>query len=268
MNFLEAKDFMKRIAHKYIGKEKLRLANHLSSRLLIGDDLSALADYFGSDKNTLHKYTQHYQLHFHPFRKKEFNLLEIGIGGYGNPWDGGHSLRMWKSYFPRAHIYGLDIIDKSVHDEFRIKTIKGSQIDGKLIAKVSQEAGGFDVIIDDGSHFNDHVITSFKLLFPYLKLGGIYAIEDLCTSYWESHPEGVPWGGSRNLEAPFTSMNFLKRLVDGLNYEEFADQTQEPSNFSRYIKSIHFYHNLVFIYKGFNAEGGCYFANPNTNIGS
>ena len=266
MNFLEAKTFMNIMAHKYLDNRQLRGIKHYSSRLFMGDNLSALADYFGTDKNS-HGYTQRYQMHFRPFRNKKINFLEIGIGGYDNPWDGGHSLRMWKSYFPSASIYGLDVYNKSPHDDFRITTIKVSQIDEELLAKLADEIGGFDIIIDDGSHFNDHVITSFHILFPLLRLGGIYVIEDLCTSYWESHPKGIAWGGSTNLEAPFTSMNFLKRLVDGLNYEEYSEHTV-PHPFSSYITSMHFYHNLAFIYKGFNQAGGCGSANPNTRISS
>ena len=37
----------------------------------------------------------------------------------------------------------------------------------------------FDIIIDDGSHASYHQQLSFKTLFPTLKSGGIYSIEDL-----------------------------------------------------------------------------------------
>jgi len=50
-------------------------------------------------------------------------------------------------------------------------------------------------------------------------------------------------------------MNFLKRLTDGLNYEEIARKDYRQSYFDRSIVSLHFYHNLVFIYKGRNKEG-------------
>jgi hypothetical protein len=39
--------------------------------------------------------------------------------------------------------------------------------------------GDFDIIVDDGSHYGEHIVTSFKTLYPYLKKGGIYVIEDL-----------------------------------------------------------------------------------------
>ena len=50
-------------------------------------------------------------------------------------------------------------------------------------------------------------------------------------------------------------MNFLKSLTDGLNYEEIARKDRRSSDFDSKIVSVHFYHNLVFIYKGRNEEG-------------
>jgi hypothetical protein len=247
----------KEFAHNNLSAEQVRQLKHMTSRLFIGDNLDSLAIFFDTDKNISHSYTKHYQHHFHPLRNKAFNLLEIGIGGYNIPTGGGHSLRMWKSYFPKANIYGLDIYDKSAHDEHRIKTYKGSQVDEDLLRKIVEDVGGIDVVIDDGSHINSHVIQTFQILFPLLSPNGIYAIEDLQTSYWVTDSRGVDWGGSSDLEAPFTSMNFLKRLIDGLNYEEFRLENYQPSYFDRHITSFHFYHNLAFIYKGDNRE------NPN-----
>lgn len=163
---------------------------------------------------------------------------------------------MWKAFFPYANIYGLDIYDKSYHDEDRIKTYVGSQTDEALLRRIVGEAGGFDIIIDDGSHLNEHIITTFKILFPLLNNDGIYAIEDLQTSYWERDAFGNDWGGSRDLQAPYTSINFLKTLIDCLNYEEFMIADYAPTYFDRHIKGVAFYHNLAFIVKGLNEEGG------------
>jgi hypothetical protein len=239
----------KQIAHNHCSPGQLRQLRHLTSRLLLGDNLDALAIFFNTDKNISHAYTKHYQQHFQPLRHKQINILEIGIGGYNIPTGGGHSLRMWKSYFPRANIYGLDIYDKSPHNEQRIKTYKGSQTDDVLLKRIVQEIGGVDVVIDDGSHINSHVIKTFQILFPLLNPAGIYAIEDLQTSYWETDSAGFDWGGSKDLEAPFTSMNYLKRLIDGLNYEEFTKENYLSSYFDGHITALHFYHNLAFIYK-------------------
>ncbi|MBA4170768.1 MAG: hypothetical protein H0X68_10240 [Chloroflexi bacterium] len=89
-------------------------------------NLGQLAAEFGSDKWGVHYYTPHYERHLAHLRKERFSLLEIGIGGYARQREGGASLRMWKVFFPRAQILGLDIEDKSFVDRNRIRTYHGS----------------------------------------------------------------------------------------------------------------------------------------------
>lgn len=235
-------------------KMMVRRFYHLLCSLLYRNNLSKLAVIFGTDKEGGHHYVIHYQRHFESLRRKKLNILEIGIGGYQNPRVGGHSLRMWKAYFPKSYIFGIDIYDKTYHDEQRIKTFRGSQVDENFLRMMTAEIGAIDIIIDDGSHHNDHVISTFKILFPLLSNNGIYVVEDLQTSYWEK-VSGESWGGSSDLMAAHTSMNFFKSLVDGLNYEEFIFDQYTPSYFDKHIISMHFYHNLLFIYKGQNNEG-------------
>lgn len=216
----------------------------------LSDDLDRLGEIYESDKTGRHFYTQHYQLHFNRFRNSEIKLLEIGVGGYENPKLGGNSLRMWKKYFPLGKIYSIDIYDKSSLQENRIKIFKGSQIDKDFLESVTQETGGLDIIIDDGSHINEHVIETFRLLFPKLNDGGIYVVEDTQTSYWPYY-----YGGdSYNFEKPDTIMNYFKKLTDCLNYKEFRNPSYQPTYYDMNIISIHFYHNLIFIYKGKNEE--------------
>jgi cephalosporin hydroxylase len=227
-----------------------RSTRHCYARLRWGRDLPALAAYFGTDKWGAHWYAQHYQRHFAALRCRPLRLLEIGIGGYGDPRAGGESLRMWKAYFPRAQIFGLDIADKRAHDEPRIRTLIGSQDDEERLKQISAEHGPFDIVIDDGSHINAHVLASFRVLFPLLTENGIYAVEDTQTAYW-SQFGGAPPGEPA---AP-TSMNVLRGLVDGLNHREFPRGAEfAPSYLERHIVALHFYHNLVFVQKGVNDE--------------
>jgi hypothetical protein len=234
--------------------EYLKAAKNRLDIYRYNKDLSKLFMMFGSDKEGAHFYAQHYQRHFMDLRNKKLNILEIGIGGYENPKEGGESLRAWKAYFPKSRVFGIDIYDKRHLEERRIKTYKGSQIDERFLNDVAAEIGRIDIIIDDGSHYNEHVIKTFNILFPLLSSNGIYVIEDLQTSYW-SNIFDQDWGGSSDLDAPYTSMNYLKSLIDGLNYEEFTLEQYRPSYYDRYIVSMHFYHNLAFIYKGINSEG-------------
>jgi hypothetical protein len=232
-------------------QQKHKIKRIISNVLATGVNfnLNKLALIHGTDKNGNHFYTQHYQKHLRKFKFRPIKLLEIGVGGNKNPYLGGHSLRMWKKYFPFAKIYSIDIAEKSFLQEHRIKIFKGSQIDEHFLNDVVNQIGDIDIIIDDGSHMNEHVIKSFQFLFPKLKDGGIYIIEDLQTSYWEHFG-----GDSHDLSNHKTSMNFLKSLVDSLNYKEFADSEYIPNYYDQNIVSIHFYHNIVFIYKNKNNE--------------
>lgn len=218
--------------------------------------LTEIATRHGTDKWAGHRYAQHYDRHFGPFRDRPISILEIGIGGYADPRAGGQSLRMWKEYFPHARVYGLDIHDKSSLDEDRIKTVTGSQDDPACLQRLLDLSGGFDLIVDDGSHVSAHVIAAFSYLFPRLNADGIYAIEDLETSYWPS------FGGSSELDGRSpTAINHLKSLVDGLHFEELDRPGYQPTYTDRHVTSLHFYHNLCFIQKGLNDEGSIWVKN-------
>lgn len=207
-------------------------------------DLNRLAKIYGTDKYGRHCYTPHYMMHFSKLRKKNLKILEIGVGGDENPFYGGASLRMWKRYFANSFIYGLDIVDKSYHEENRIKIFKGDQSDEKYLLEMISEIGRPDIIIDDGSHINSHIITSFNVLFPLLNDGGIYVIEDLQTSYWNDYG-----GDNIDINNPNTAINYFKSMVHCLNYKEFKINEYEPTFLDQHITGLHFYHNIIFINK-------------------
>jgi len=210
------------------------------------DDLSYLAQLFGTDKWGSHWYTQHYERYFRPLKRKRLNVLEIGVGGYAISEAGGASLRMWKAYFRRSQIVGIDLYDKSHLSERRLDIRQCSQTDADALRSLSKNYNGFDIIIDDGSHLNQDVIKTFGILFPLLRDNGIYVVEDTQTAYWPT------WGGG--LANPYSSMEFYKKLVDGLNHVEYPSNNHQPTYFDRHIVEIAFFHNLVFIRKGSNDE--------------
>ena len=207
-------------------------------------DLNTLAKFCGTDKFSFHEYTPLYSSHFKFLRNKNIKLIEIGVGGYENPHYGGNSLRMWKKYFKKGEIYGIDIFDKSNLEEKRVKIFKGNQADKTFLSQVMKEVGKPDIVIDDGSHNNDDIISSFKYLFPKLKSGGLYVVEDTQTSYLDEYG-----GDKRNLNAVFTTMNFFKNLVDYVNENELSKHLTK--NFEPYlkIKEIHFYNKIIFLVK-------------------
>ena len=127
-------------------------------------DLCFLATKYGTDKGPAgHNYTPRYDAHFAPFRNESFNLLEIGVFE-------GASLRMWRDYFPNAHIIGIDI--NPVPDDVQGRTWRGD------VKNYTSNPSLFRVIIDDGSHDPNDVCIAFERLWPAVEPGGWYCIED------------------------------------------------------------------------------------------
>jgi demethylmacrocin O-methyltransferase len=244
-------NFLALVKQKTTYKTRLKIRFKLRSikALFFMSNLDKLASIHKTDKNRFHFYTQHYQKHFKPFKYKKINLLEIGVGGYENSLSGGESLRMWKTFFPFAKIFSLDIFDKSFLQEKRIQIFKGSQVDLDFLEDVCTQAGVFDLIVDDGSHINEQVIKSFEFLFPKLKNGGIYVIEDTQTSYWEKYG-----GSSKDLNKEGTIYCYFKSLIDSLNHVEFIRDNYKKNYYDSHIVEMHFYHNMIFIFKGDNNE--------------
>ncbi len=215
-------------------------------RALFGSNLNVLAYYYGTDKGSLHDYLRVYSTWLGPLRKRPIHLLEIGVGGYDDPMDGGNSVRLWRTYFPKGRIFAVDLYDKRPHDERRIKTFQGSQDDPAFLNLVADAIGHIDVIIDDGSHINRHVITTFETLFPRLAAGGLYFVEDTQTSYRDTYG-----GSSRDLACDGTTMNYFRRLVDAPNSRQIAKLKSDyaPSDIERSIAAICFYAELIVILK-------------------
>jgi hypothetical protein len=139
------------------------------------------------DTDKVHGYLEIYEPILRPFVDQEVKLLELGVRT-------GGSLRLWRDYFPRGTIIGLDLQPVRVDDpEGRIHVYQGAQQDTGLLSRIAGEMApdGFDIIIDDASHIGDLTRISFWHLFDrHLKPGGIYVIEDWGTGYWDSWPDG------------------------------------------------------------------------------
>ncbi len=135
--------------------------------------LIELGKQHGTDKLG-HEYLTHYEDRFWPFCQRPMKILEIGIMG-------GASLRMWRDYFACGQVYGIDLQEdlvQGVAGEERIKGFCGAQEDVWFLEGVVKETGPLDIIIDDGSHKGPHHVISFEALWPHLKDGGWYCIED------------------------------------------------------------------------------------------
>ncbi len=125
-----------------------------------------------------HRFLPHYDRRFQHLRNEPISLLEIGI------WK-GQSLRTWRDYFPNGQIHGIDIVPEYVIFEDRIRCFLGDQSDAKFLAGVAMSTGPLDFIIDDGGHKALQHVASFEALWPHVKPGGWYCIEDCFSLYDE-----------------------------------------------------------------------------------
>ena len=151
------------------------------------DMLTFLANKMRTDKGTLpdlggHGYTLTYHKLFKHYRKRYVKMMEIGIF---DPRFPGASVRVWKNYFPVLRFTGFDINPAArVLEQEGINIYIGDQSKASdLNHCVMLYGDGYDIIIDDGSHVGEHILSSFVELFPHLKAGGFYIIEDLHSVY-------------------------------------------------------------------------------------
>lgn len=154
------------------------------------NNFTEVADFFGIDKGTLHeshRYTEIYEKFMKDFLDKNPTIVEIGINDSRFP---GGCLKFWDKIFKKMNYFGYDITDCS-HLEFnreKIKLYQGDQnnvTDLENFINTHKIGNNIDFIIDDGSHIHEHILTSFKILFKYLKNDGIYFIEDLHAGWAE-----------------------------------------------------------------------------------
>jgi len=130
-----------------------------------------------------------YESYFSPLRDKEINFLEIGV----SLWRGS-SLRVFKEYFTKANVIGMDVNSIIGWDESN-NFFLGDQTVPDHLDRIIKKFKNFDVIIDDGSHFQWDITFSLNYLFPYLNSGGVYIIEDICSK--DNLEKGDDWWGGR-----------------------------------------------------------------------
>lgn len=215
--------------------------------------LITLGNASGSAKFTWHDYGLVYSQYLSPLKDKPIKLLEIGILN-------GDSVKLWENYFPKAELHFIDcsmarVTYFSKRSHYHLAD-QGNPDDLKKVIEIT--GGEFDVIIDDGGHCMDQQITSFIELFPHIKSGGMYIVEDLHTSYW------LDFGGAGTQENPLagegSAITFFQNLVHDINfiganagrvnYELLSENYKKTlSYYQKNIYSIHFYDSMCIIIK-------------------
>jgi len=156
-----------------------------------------------SDKFTEHGYQTMYGIFLEPLAKagSKAKLLEIGLG-CNMMYGPGASVKVWQALLPNVELWEADFdvacveLARSRGQLKGVNTLTGDQGDKAVLAEwVAQSGGNFDVIIDDGGHQNTQIMASFDALWPAVKRGGLYFIEDLQVGRNSEFQEGYDTTG-------------------------------------------------------------------------
>jgi hypothetical protein len=177
-----------------------------------------------------------YERHLARFRHTSPTMLEIGVSH-------GGSIAVWRAWLGRgSRLVGVDIEPRCRELSRRGVAIEiGDQSDTTFLTALAERHGPFDIILDDGSHFGDHQIVTLETLWPHLRDGGVYMVEDLHTNYW-AHKRG-------GLRRPGTFIEFAKTIADDLTAFHSISDDYTPTTWTSTVGSVSFHDSIVAIEK-------------------
>lgn len=122
-----------------------------------------------------------YEYFLHKYKGIEnYKMLELGAGPDINI---GASCRVWKGYFPESAVIHVADIKPSANalteEGFHVHI--GDLGSTSFLRGLASEK--WDFVIDDASHIWTHQILAFRNLFSSVRQGGVFIVEDLCTSF-------------------------------------------------------------------------------------
>jgi hypothetical protein len=203
--------------------------------------MNDLLNFFKQNHNgrQIHKFMHYFDIYdryFSNYRNRPIVFLEIGI-------QNGGSYKMWRDYFgQKAIFYGIDIDPRCKNfEEEGFKVFIGSQKDTVFLNSIISQMPEIDIILDDGGHTMEQQIVSFEALFPHLKNGGIYMVEDTHTSYYHTHGGGYKRMG--------TFIEYAKRFADVVHGFHITQENDFIKRYKEKIRSIHFYDSIVVLEK-------------------
>jgi hypothetical protein len=128
-----------------------------------------------------------------------------------------------------------------------VRFIQADQSSPADLHNVIALTGNPDVVIDDGSHIGEHILTSFRSLFPYVRPGGMDVIEDLATSSYASHRGGDP-------PPQVSGIGLLQSLVSDVQaldetFARYPERGSAPTPDVHGIRAVHVYPGIAFIEK-------------------
>ncbi len=207
----------------------------------------------GSAESKPAHYLSIYQRYFADITAPEPVILEMGVHR-------GDSLEMLAEYFPAGLVVGVDAeVPERAWSTPRIKAYAALQDDARVYARIMAENAitEFDLIIDDCAHIGSTAAASFQILFPKLKPGGLYIIEDWGAGYWPKWPEGSLFDANlhfRHEGGIFPSHwhglpGFLKQLMDEVAMPDITSRRGTGMESPSLLEFMHVYRGLAILKK-------------------
>jgi hypothetical protein len=195
--------------------------------------------------------------HYFPPPDAPITLLELGVYK-------GDSLRVLASYFRSGKIIGVDLATQG--PDFsgfaNIAYESTDQADCARLEEISatHAPSGYDIIIDDASHYGHLSQISYSALFPRLKPGGLYIVEDWGTGYYDDWPDGrhyqteiaEPADGGLPKRIPshdFGMVGFVKSLIDDAAGDHLRPSVHGPKTRTDTLAFMHVYKTCVILKK-------------------
>ena len=180
----------------------------------------------GTDKAGDHRFTEFY--YDYCVRYPSPKLLEIGV-----LWGG--SINMWSKFYETGEIVGMDIDISQFMSGQRIPydatltevklgnitVYSGDQENKDDLLKSLNYHKEYDIIVDDGGHTMKQQQITLGTLFPYVKSGGIFIMEDLHTSFH---------GGYNSFDGNLSTYDIIEKISINERFES-PYITQDQVNF-------------------------------------
>jgi len=222
----------------------MKIFNKTNSNCFYTNDtkLSQLANHYETDKGTAdsfnlswgvhfpnHRcmhYTNTYEKYMESKKEEEISMLEIGVCDKRFPYA---SIKMWMSYFKNVDFYAVDNFWGHKIDD-KLDDIKKLNNNGVNFIYADQGSfddwnelnqffpNKFDFLIEDGSHWPNHMMVSLWKSIKILKPGAYYFMEDI-----QNPLKSRGWFKYDNA---LIAEEFLQTLSTGVLYSSFLNDQQ------------------------------------------